>query len=72
MCVHPQTGYDTAINGYRELDDVVADIDVWATDLSVQGIFIDEASNRWLNDAHDSLDKIKSFFIQALADYTLA
>lgn len=44
--IHTKVGFPS-ISGYRALEDVVADVDQWYNEYSVDGIFIDEMTNRW-------------------------
>lgn len=51
--IHTKTNFPH-IDGYRDISDVKHDIDLWKTDYDVDGIFIDEVSNRWPNATFDS------------------
>lgn len=66
--VHTKLGYPN-IYGYRDADDVKADIDLWFAEYTADGIFIDEVSNRWLQ-PWDSLEQVTSFN-QDIVDYVL-
>ena len=62
---------DAEYTGYREIQDVEADIDFWEREYTVDGIFIDGVSNRWYyENAWDSLEKLTEFNT-GLVDYIL-
>mmetsp|Transcript_12242 Transcript_12242/g.17077 ORF Transcript_12242/g.17077 Transcript_12242/m.17077 type:complete len:315 (-) Transcript_12242:66-1010(-) len=66
--VHTKVGYPD-ISGYRPYCEVKDDIDMWKNEYDVDGIFIDEVSNRWLA-SWDSLKKVTDFN-QLLVDYVI-
>lgn len=52
--VHTKLGFPS-ITGYRSFHEVTSDIDYWFEEYGVDGIFIDEVSNRWVQTAYDSV-----------------
>jgi hypothetical protein len=51
--VHTKTGYPD-ISGFRAIADVKADVDMWKSTFTVDGIFVDEMSNLWPEVTYDS------------------
>lgn len=67
--IQPKTGYPN-IDGYRVTADVLTDIDLWKSDFDVDGIFVDEVTNRWPNSAYDS-EAIAVDYYNMIADYIM-
>ena len=47
--ISTKVGWPGPISDYRNMADIKADIDKWYDDYEVDGIFIDEMTNRWPN-----------------------
>ena len=64
--IHTKVGYPN-IFAYRDIEDVQADIDHWFNVYGVEGIFIDEVTNRWPDENFDSKELAVSFSINLIA-----
>ena len=68
--INTKVGWPGPISGYRTMTDIKADIDKWDDDYVVDGIFIDEMTNRWPNAAFDS-ESIALANYQEIVNYAL-
>ena len=66
--IHTKVGYPN-ISGYRDVDDTKADVAAWQNNYAVDGIFIDEVTNRWPAD-FDS-EALATSTYQTLVDHVL-
>ena len=67
--VHTKEGYPS-ISGYRNYNDVLNDIDFWFNEYGVDGIFVDEVTNRWPEPSYDSVTLSNGFYSDII-DYIL-
>jgi hypothetical protein len=64
---HTKTGWPGPIDGYRPIADVKAEIDTWYASYNIDGIFIDEVSNLWVDDSYDSESTVLSYNAELIA-----
>jgi len=68
--VSTKVGWPGPISDYRNMVDIIADIDKWYDDYGVDGIFIDEMTNRWPNADFDS-ESVAGQKYQEIVNYIL-